>query len=521
MKMKRLLVGSLVICGVLASVLPWVKKAVSATESADHNLPDEASYDKVEAYVRQQMDRLNIPGASFAIVEGDEIVHMRGLGRARPGGEAPAPQTPFAIGSLTKSFTALATMQIVEAGKIDLDAPVQRYLPWFRVADPQASAQITVRHLLNQTSGLSTTSGWIPLADFDNHPGAIERRVRALSTVELVHPVGTAFEYSDANYNVLGLIIEVVSGETYADYVRRHIFVPLDMHHSTTSRTQAQQDGMAVGHRLWFWFPSAVPDLPAPEGSLPSGQLLASAEDMAHYVIAMLNGGRYGDAQLLSEAGVAALHRGVAEHVAMGMSMGKYGMGWYASDIGETKVIWHTGLVPDFSAYMGLLPEQQRGVILLLNADHFMMEPVLAEVGAGSAALLAGEQPEPVRLGFIPWMMRSLLLIPALQMVGVVTTVRRLRRWRQNPASCPDGGRLWGRHILLPLIPHLLVVLTLIPLLGPMRGFWRLFMPDYTWIATICGSFAGVWAFLRTGLVLRALRRPERYEGEVMRSRRT
>ncbi len=86
-------------------------------------------------------------------------MHLRGFGRARPGGEAPTPQTPFFIGSLTKSFTALAVMQLVEAGKVELDAPVQRYLPWFRVADPQASAQMTVRHLLNQTSGLPVLPG--------------------------------------------------------------------------------------------------------------------------------------------------------------------------------------------------------------------------------------------------------------------------------------------------------------------------------------------------------------------------
>ena len=83
------------------------------------------------------MKRLNIPGAALAIVEGDQIVHLCGFGQARPGGEAPIPQTPFFIGSLTKSFTALGVMQLVEAGKIELDAPVQCYLAWFRVADPR------------------------------------------------------------------------------------------------------------------------------------------------------------------------------------------------------------------------------------------------------------------------------------------------------------------------------------------------------------------------------------------------
>ena len=509
MKLKRVLIGSLVVCGVLVVTLKRVRKSASAEPQTHPVSEEEATYERVDAYVRRHMDRLNIPGVSLAIVEDDEMVHTRGWGRARPGGEPPSPQTPFAIGSLTKSFTAMAVMQRVEAGEIDLDAPVQRYLPSFRVADPEASAQITVRHLLNQTSGLSTMSGWIPLADFDNRPGAIERQVRALSKVELAHPVGTAFEYSDSNYNVLGLIVEAVSGEPYAEYVQNHIFTPLKMCHSATSRAQAKQDGLAVGHRLWFWFPRPVRELPTPQGSLPSGQLLASAEDMAHTLIALLNGGRYGEAQILSQAGIAELHRGVAEHVAMGMSMGEYGMGWYASDVGETKVIWHTGLVPDFCAYMALIPEQKRGVILLLNADHFMMEPILTEVGTGVAALLTGEEPAPVRLGFLPWMVRGLLLIPVLQALGVVTTVRRLHHWRQDPESRPGGRRAWWRHVLLPLIPNLLVVLTLIPLLGPMRGFWRLFTPDYAWIATIGGGFAGIWSFLRTGLVLRAFRGSE------------
>jgi CubicO group peptidase (beta-lactamase class C family) len=139
------------------------------------------SYDAVDAYIEGQMRRLKMPGVSLAIVEGDQIVHLRGFGRARPGGEAPTPATPFFVGSLAKSFTALAVMQLVEAGKIELDAPVQRYLPWFRVADPQASAEMTVRHLLNQTSGLPESCGETALANFDDHPGATERQVRLLA----------------------------------------------------------------------------------------------------------------------------------------------------------------------------------------------------------------------------------------------------------------------------------------------------------------------------------------------------
>ena len=182
------------------------------------------------------------------------------------------------MGSVTKSITALAVMQLVDAGAIRLDDPVQRYLPWFRVADPAASAQLTVRHLLIQTSGFSVVSGWTPLADFDARPDACERQVRALSSYKLGRPVGTAFEYSNVNYNILGLIIEAASGQSYASYVERHIFLPLEMRHSYTERASACRNGLATGHRYWFGTPVATPPLPISHGSLASGQLISCAE---------------------------------------------------------------------------------------------------------------------------------------------------------------------------------------------------------------------------------------------------
>jgi CubicO group peptidase (beta-lactamase class C family) len=121
---------------------------ISPTRSAPKRTIKRASFEAMDAYVEAQMKHLKIPGAALAIVEGDTITHLRGFGKARPGGEAPAPQTPFFIGSLTKSFTALAIMQLFERSKIELDAPIRRYLPWFRLADLKASSQITVRHLL-------------------------------------------------------------------------------------------------------------------------------------------------------------------------------------------------------------------------------------------------------------------------------------------------------------------------------------------------------------------------------------
>lgn len=152
-----------------------------------------------------------------------------------------------------------------------------------------------------------------------------------------------------------------------------------------------------------------MPNIPIPHGSLPSGQLISSAEDMARYMIALLNGGRYGDAQLVSSAGITELHRGAADFRAMGLSLGQYGMGWFVDEIGGTKLVWHSGTNPDFATYMALLPEQKKGVVLLFNADHHWMNPVLSDFGAGVAALLAGQQPALVPfVGLIPWILRAL-----------------------------------------------------------------------------------------------------------------
>jgi len=240
MNIKKYLFSALLVGAGLAFILQGLVRPALAKPAV--NSP---AYDAIDSYIEEQMQRLNIPGVSMAIVEGDQIVHLRGFGRARPNGEAPSPQTPFFIGSTTKSFTALAVMQLVEAGKVDLDAPLKHYLPWFRVADPQASAQITVRHLLNQTSGLPLSPGWQSLADFDDSPDATERQARALSTLLLERQPGSAFEYSNVNYNLLGLVVEAASGESYADYIKTHIFDPLKMSHSYTSQEVALQDGLA------------------------------------------------------------------------------------------------------------------------------------------------------------------------------------------------------------------------------------------------------------------------------------
>jgi len=134
------------------------------------------------------------------------------------------PQTPFIIGYVTKAFTALAVMQLVEAGKVQLDAAVQKYIPWFSVADSQAAAKIAVRQLLYRNSGLPMMRE--PQLWTEQDDKALERTVRLLRTAKMNSRPGQSFKYSNANYETLGLIVQIVSGQSYEEYVKQHIFIP-------------------------------------------------------------------------------------------------------------------------------------------------------------------------------------------------------------------------------------------------------------------------------------------------------
>ena len=188
--------------------------------------PASNDFSAVDAYIEAQKKSLHIPGIAVAIIQGDQITYMRGYGDSGRGKQSVTPQTPFMIGSVTKSFTALAIMQLVEAGKIQLDAPVQTYLPWFRVADPVASAQITVRHLLNQNSGLSTGSGLTEEMVSDLSDTAIEDGVRRLADDVLTKTPGTTFQYSNVNFNILGQIIQTITGQSYESYIQNSSLIP-------------------------------------------------------------------------------------------------------------------------------------------------------------------------------------------------------------------------------------------------------------------------------------------------------
>ena len=321
------------------------------------------------------------------------------------------PQTPFLIGSVTKSFTALAIMQLSEAGRVQLDAPVQRYLPWWRVADPDASTQITVRHLLYQVSGLSKATGNAYATSGDTHDSALEDRVRALRDAELTQPVGTTWQYSNANYWTLGMIVQAVSGQSYETYIQQHIFDPLQMGNSYTSGTDAVQNGLPTGHRYWYGFPVASETaLRSRAAWVPSG-LSASAQDMTRYLSLYLNDGRHGATALVSPAGAAELQRA---GVPTGLDGVSYAMGWDVGPIHGIPTISHDGSGFDSHANVVLIPDRGWGVVVMENGenspDEFFGSRRMTGIAYGVAGLLIGEEPAATSSSRSLWVVYGVVL---------------------------------------------------------------------------------------------------------------
>ena len=442
MKTRLMLIVLPVVFVAALALIPLVQPVQAAFSTGRPN------FATIDSYVQAQLDASRIPGLALGIVQGDQIVHLKGFGKANDSGSAVTPQTPFLLGSLSKSFTALAVMQLVEAGKIVLEAPIERYLPWFRVADPAASVRITVRQLLTQTSGISTNTGRSFLSGSETE--TLEQAVRDLRTAELVSPVGTTFNYSDANYMILGLLVQTVSQQPYEVYIQQHIFQPLDMRHSYTSQDQAMRAGMATGYRYWFGFPVAF-DAPYLRDQIPDGYIISTAQDMSHYLAMYLGDGRYQGKVLLSPTGIAQM-----EDPAVAVAAGTdYGMGWYVTTWGGVDALYHGGDVSNFHTGMVLVPHGNWGIIILENVNSGLplVNPGLLALEQSVTGLVAGGQ-APTGTGMsTTYLVFDLAVVVVLLVQGwsLLALLRRRGRLElplRGLAHALGQGRRW----VLPLL---------------------------------------------------------------------
>ena len=455
----------------------------------------------VDRFIHAQLDKQRIPGLALAITHNDRVVYVRGYGTAG-NGQTVTEKTQFRLASLSKSFTALAVLQLVEAGQINLDKPVSDYLPDFTLATPAAAANITVRQLLNHTSGLADAGFTAGLA---RQQKTLADRVARLRAARPVSPPGAEFHYFDPNYQVLARLVEVVSGQSFDAYLQAHIFTPLAMRETKSAVTSddatQRATRLAQGHIVIYGVPLAMPELSGFLGG--SGGVVSTAEDMAHYLIAQSSGGRYKDGRVLSARNIALMQtppNGVASN---------YGMGWVASDVNGTRIVEHNGVLSTFYAEAVLLPKSGYGFALLYN-EYALNASILAfpALKDGMVALLTSQKPAGggltvPTLGYI---------VAAISMLGIGLAVwSPLRRWQSRSLSAPRWqvvtGLIWlfVPAIFLLALPHLLAQIT-----GRYFGFVMLAraMPEVIVFLVVCGSLCALSGIVRLVFLIRHIPRP-------------
>lgn len=482
--------------------------------------PAESGLPLIDDFIAGEMRELEIPGLALAVVRSGEVLALRGYGKADESDRPVTPQTPFLAASLSKSITALGVMQLVEAGKLELDLPVQNILPWFHTADPSASAQITVRHLLHHTSGFSEFEGDLRNLEADRGEQALETSLRRLGSSRLNAVPGKQFEYSNTNYDLLGLLIQKISGKPYETYIQEEIFAPLGMKHSYTSLEEARRNGLASGYIPFFGLTLPYDGrMPYSQTVVPSAGLFLSAEDLARYLIFQLNQGRLpGGAQLLSPAGIAQIHApgvqiGGNVHYAMGWTQFPFEKAAPADGSGASipLALAHGGDWANYKALMVLIPKQSLGVVILMNKQDWRHASAYEQIGWNTALLALGLPPAkfPVNEDFMTRYGRifgvTLVLLLSASLVWSVQQLVRGSGWgRQDPQR-----RRWMRTFLI-FLPLLDLALAGYILLFELESLADLrlslaFFPEVGLLYLLLLGLTIGWGFLRSVFAIRKL----------------
>ena len=340
----------------------------------------------LDAYVASARAAFDVPGIAVAIVKDGQVVLEQGFGLREIGKpDKVDAHTLFAIASNTKAFTAAALQQLAEAGKLTMDDRVIDHLPWFRMSDPYVTHEMRIRDLLAHRSGLSLGAGdllyWPPTSY------STKEVVQRLRNVPIKNGFRSGYAYDNILFAVATLVIEKVSGQSYADYVRQHLFGPVGMDESLIDKTYLKPGmDVATGHAKSN-FKNLQPVPPMAWLNDPgAGGIYASVHDLAKWMNVQLAGGvlpvRDADGHpqrvfsqdsqdqmwsMLTPISIAKPP--IAELAALTPNFYGYGEGWFLSDYRNQRLVWHTGGWPGMVSRVTLVPQLHLGVVVLTNQE--------------------------------------------------------------------------------------------------------------------------------------------------------
>ena len=336
----------------------------------------------IERALREQ----EIPGFAIAVVEGQQVAYSAAFGvkRLARKDDPVTTATLFHMASITKPFVSTAVMQLWERGKVDLDTPVVKYLPYFQMKDSRYST-ITVRQMLSHISGMPDVDDYEwDKPQFDD--GALERYVRSLSNLTLLYPPGAQYRYSNMAFEILGDLVAKVSGGTFEGYVQKHILGLLGMNKSTLLFREADPKLMAAGHVLEDLNPVVSKVYPYNRAHTPSSNLHSNVLEMSRWAMANMNRGELDGKRILKASTYDVMWKPAGE------KFSNVGISWQLGKHRDYATVGHGGSDTGFRTDLLMIPDKRMAVVVVTNA--WWLTPNRFSRAALDVAL--GLKPEPL-----------------------------------------------------------------------------------------------------------------------------
>jgi CubicO group peptidase (beta-lactamase class C family) len=321
--------------------------------------------DSLDYFIQKQVIDYKIPRLAIGIIKDNVVVFKKGYGRGSvTDGLAVTTQTIFPILSCTKAFTAAAIGILVDKGKLHWNDKVIEYLPYFKLSNKKVTNELTISDILSHRSGLESFEGDLLWYGTNYSRQEIVRRIKHSP---LKNKFRKNFGYQNVMYLVAGLIIEKVTGETWDEFIRKEIFLPLGMNNSSTSIDALKEGNYAHPH---------LKDKPIPLLNMdnigPAGSVNSNIEDMITWLQLWMNEGAYHEKQIFSHAAFNAITSpkvNVSEK-----SNESYGLGWYIEGEEKTKILSHGGGMPGYKSLVIVLPQSKIGIVILTNKISYITE---------------------------------------------------------------------------------------------------------------------------------------------------
>ncbi len=374
------------------AVLTWLLASIVLAQTTPTPPTSEAVLARLrtdlEPAINSEIKQGHLPGLVIGVVKSGRLIYAQGFGVRKIGESSPTTsRSLFHMASVTKTFVATAVMQLVESGKIDLEAPLIRYLPYFRLADERYRA-ITIRQMLSHSSGIPDVDDYHwDKPEFDD--GALERYVRSLATKKPIFAPGAKFGYSNPAYETLGDVIAKVSGESFEDYVQHNILTPLGMKDSTLLLREANPQLLTSPHLLQRGKLVVSKVFPYNRAHAPSSTLYSNIDDMSRWAIANLNGGELDGKRMLKRETLDTMWRPVID-----APTSRVGLSWFTKEDRGHRFVLCAGADVGFESLVVLAPDDAFAVIGMINRGDDSTTPLNGFVNAAIRIVL-GRDPFP------------------------------------------------------------------------------------------------------------------------------